>query len=391
MRLDKYKRRIAILSPLGYTGLAYYDYSLCQSLANQGCSVELCTSDRWILKQKQKKFECKLYYMNCSGPSSKIWKGINYALSLNRVWQYIINSNITMVHYQIPELPVLDLLLFKKLKNNNIPIIFTPHDVIHNKKVMLSSNCMSKLYDNADAIVALNKTSKEHMIQNYKLNASKIEIIPHGDYSYFINSMSTSEARMHLAIPEDKFVILYFGNLTRSKGIYLFLESLKFLTQRREDIFVLIAGRPESSLCEDTVKRFISDTGFDGSALLDFGFIPENQVSYYYFASDLVVLPYLSISESGVLRYAQSCGRAVLCSNLQSFKEQIQDGMNGFIFNQDSPAELAATVLGLIEGSKCQKVGHQAKKLSDLRYSWDTIAMKTIELYDCVYSKFVRR
>ena len=44
---------VAVISPLGYTGLAYYDYSLCQSLAEQGIDVDLYSSDRWILDSHQ--------------------------------------------------------------------------------------------------------------------------------------------------------------------------------------------------------------------------------------------------------------------------------------------------------------------------------------------------
>jgi len=391
MHLHEMKKKIAILSPLGYSGLAYYDYSLCQSLAKQGCLVELCTSDRWILKQKEKAFKCRYYYKKCSGPTSKLRKGVNYFLSLNRVWRYIDKNKIAMVHYQIPELPILDMLLFQKLKKNNIPIIFTPHDVNHNKDILFSRKGMERLYKYANVIVALNTTSKEKIIKLYNVEEEKVVIIPHGNYSYFISNMPVIEARMRLAIPVNRFVILYFGNLTHSKGIHLFLQSLKYLKKRKADIFVLIAGRPEAGLCENAVRHIISDAGFEDSARLDFGFVPENRASMYYFAANLVVLPYLNISESGVLRYAHSCGRATLCSSLPSFQEQIQEGVNGFLFNHDRDEDLALAILKIMEGNKCEHVGLQAKKISDTTYSWDMIAKNTLALYDNVNLEYERK
>ena len=98
------------------------------------------------------------------------------------------------------------------------------------------------------------------------------------------------------------------------------------------------------------------------------------------FASDLVVLPYLEISESGVYKYAQTCRIPVLCSDIDEFKESIIEDKNGFMFKRNDYKDLAKSVIEIISSGKLQESGGNIIN-SKNKNSWADIARNTATLY----------
>ena len=114
------------------------------------------------------------------------------------------------------------------------------------------------------------------------------------------------------------------------------------------------------------------------------GFIPDKDVASFYFASDLVILPYLEISESGVYKYAQTCGIPVVCSNLDEFQDSILHDQNGFLFNKNNSNDLANVIIDIFKNDKINKF---KRKDGKTRNSWVEISRQTKSIYLNVYNK----
>jgi glycosyltransferase involved in cell wall biosynthesis len=111
-------------------------------------------------------------------------------------------------------------------------------------------------------------------------------------------------------------------------------------------------------------------------------YIPNDEVSTYFFAADVVVLPYNEITQSGVLQIAYAFGRPVVATELPGFKEAIENGKNGFLVPLNDVDTFAGRVGEILQNhSKTQEMGAYSKFLCDTQYSWDGIAARTIEVY----------
>jgi D-inositol-3-phosphate glycosyltransferase len=376
------KTKIMIVSPLGYTGLAYYDYSLCRSLAERGVNVELCTSDRWILGSYKENFRLFRLYRKCSGDISKPLKGLNYVISSFRILFHAVKNKIDIVHFQIVEIPVIDLFVMAALKFFGKRIVFTPHDIVHNKNFPLNKRILRFLYSISDRVIAHKEANLNPLVQDFGVAAEKIVIIPHGGYEYFVDTtVKRIDARQRLGVPVNDKVLLFLGNIKPGKGLAILLRAMPAVKASVPNIRLLIAGRACGGLTAEWVSSEIRKYGITEHVTARLEFISEREITDYFMACDLVILPYTEVSESGVLRYAQTCGKPVVCSDLREFKDTVVHGVTGYMFKNNDHDDLRATIIEALTDGNMDRVGANAKKLMDADYKWSRIATFTEKIY----------
>jgi len=181
------KLKVCVVSPLGYTGLAYYNHSLCQSLSGAGVEVTLVTSDTIIVTPKIITYTIVKTFKGTYGKRSRIKKGVSYTLCMLKLLQFILKKRFRIVHFQILELPLVDVVVFSLLRAMRIKIVFTPHD-IYSFKPDKNIRLQYLLYKLSDVVVVHNSANKTLLIKELKLSSDKIEILLHGNYNYFLNS-----------------------------------------------------------------------------------------------------------------------------------------------------------------------------------------------------------
>jgi glycosyltransferase involved in cell wall biosynthesis len=378
---------VLIISPLGYTGLAYYDYSLCQSLSEQGVNVELCTSNKWILSSHKNTFTLTPLYKRCSGNINKVIKGWNYILSSLRILIHVLKSRVRIVHFQIVEIPLVDMFLMIALKLLGKRIVFTPHDIVHNKKYPLNSIITLILYLISDRIIVHKNANAETIVNNFRLKPEKIRIIPHGGYEYFVNGKVTrTYARKALGLNADYKIILFFGNIKPGKGLDILIKAMPLVRERIDKLRLVIAGRLCGGITKNWLLNTLKEKGISNVVIPKLEFIPEETILCYYMASDIVVLPYTTISESGVLRYAQTCGRTVVCSDLKEFRDTVVHGETGYLFEKGNHVDLAEQITKACLSGQLEQIGGNAKRLVREYYNWNKIAAITNDVYDEISS-----
>lgn len=373
---------VIVISPLGYTGLAYYDYSLCSSLCEHGIGVELYTSDRWFLDTKKNKFKTRTLYKNCSGDVPKIIKGMHYILSTIRIAAAVFKNKARIIHFQILELPFIDLFLMVILKINGRKLIYTPHDILHNKNFMFNRITASCIYRLVDRIVAHKESNLNNLIREFHISSGKVRIIPHGNYEYFIDADITKKgSRQQLGYQQDYKIILFFGNIKPSKGLEVLIKAVSLLKNELEDLKLVIAGRVIGKTSKRWIAEILDKENIADITVTNLEFIPNDLVIYYYMASDLIILPYTEVYESGVLKLAQTCGKVVICSELEEFKDTVIHGETGYFFKNGDYNDLAKQIKNALLNKNLEEIGRNAKKLMKDRYGWDEIADLTKNMY----------
>jgi len=196
-----------------------------------------------------------------------------------------------------------------------------------------------------------------------------------------LDPISTKKtARNKLGLQPAKFYFLLIGNLQRNKGINVFIQALSKL-ELGNDVKFLIVGRPESLEFENSLRLLIEETNVK-NLIFKPKFIPQEELSLYYRSADIIVLPYEEITESGVLRFAQTLSIPVIASNLPEFESSIEDGKSGFIFQKNDPKSLKGKIICAYEkSSDLESIG---KEFNKGKVSWDNIAEITVDLYNIV-------
>ncbi len=374
--------KICVISPLGYTGIAYYDHSLCQSLSELGVNVVLISTKTRAVEAKKRNYLVLRAFNGTYGNKSLLLKGFNYILSIVKAYIFIKKNHFKVVHFQILELPEIDFFIFLLLKISGVRIVFTPHDICSFKN--RGNTFLSMMYRLSNYVIVHNLTNRDLLINMFKIKAEKIKIVIHGNYNYFINpKIQKDEARDKIGIRRDKKVLLLFGNIRPGKGLETLVSAFILLRKNRKDVLLLIAGKPVKGYDLELILKEIKVRNFADSLTLRNYFIEDSLVEYYYKSSDVVIIPYECVYESGVLRYAFSCGVPTIVSNLKEFLEFAIDGENCLVFKAKDAANLAEKLNIILQYPHiANKLSYNAMKLSEEKWDWRKSAYETKKIYE---------
>jgi glycosyltransferase involved in cell wall biosynthesis len=269
------------------------------------------------------------------------------------------------------------------LKLSGKRIVYTPHDIVHNKRYLLNDAIVSMIYSLVDRVILHKDANLHTMASAFGVDPKKLRIIPHGGYEYFVDGTVTKEsARKELGFRQDWKVLLFFGNIKPGKGLDILLAAMPKVIMMVPDVKLVIAGRLSNEKTGEWLRKATEGEGISDCVISMLGFIPEKDTLYYYMASDMVVLPYTEVSESGVLRYAQTCGKAVICSDLKEFADTVFHGKTGYIFKNRDADDLADQIIFALPDGQIEMIGQNARRIVEEHYSWHKIAIVTKRVYD---------
>jgi len=381
------KQKIAIIDPLGAHGSSHHFYLFGQAKGLINCGVDVCLyTNKETKNPKIKGLKFYPFYGNLFSSSFKTIIGIKYILgSIFSVFHARI-SGYTIVHFHIFYTNILvffNLLLVKLLLGK---VVLTIHDVSSFVGDKESSTIIKWIYKFTDLILTHNEFSKTEILKISSFYSTKLKIVPHGNYIPFIEiEKDKLVSRAKLSIPENKKVLLFFGMIKKVKGLEVLLKALTEVKKKHPDILLVIAGKVWEN--DFTLyQEIINANNLQDFCLLHTKFIPQEDVAHYYCASDLVVLPYKKIYQSGVLVMTLSYGKPALVSDLPPLKEVVTDMENAFLFQTENSTSLAKKInLILLDPEKLEQVRKNGEDLINTKYDWNEIGRQTKQAYQSLY------
>ena len=378
------KKKVAIIDHLGAHGSSHHFYLFGQAkgLIENNVNVNLYTNSSTI-DPKINGLGFFQFYNNIFCKKNKFFSAIRYLFgSLFSHFHARLNS-CNLFHYHLfgsSILVVFNMILAKLLLAK---IVLTIHDVKSFSEKNKSSFYSKIIYLFSDIILTHNQFSKKEIIQNQPFLEKKIEIIPHGNYIPFITIEKDQQlARNKIQIPLEKKVLLFFGMIKTVKGLDILLNAMPEIIKRNNDILLLIAGKPWK---DDFSKyeKLIEDLKIKDYCRLDIKFIDHNDVKSYYSASDVVILPYRKIYQSGVLMMSLCYKKPVIVSNLKSFHEIVNDQKTAIFFTSEDSSSLAKAVNDLINNDNLMsEIKKNAYKLMLEKYNWTQLGKLTSDAYN---------
>ena len=377
------KRKVAIIDTLGAHGGAFHFYTFGQSigLIKSAVDVSLYTNNETNNPQISK-LNFFSFYKDVFASKYRIINGLRWIYGSLKSILHARFSGVSIFHFHIFYTNILvffNLLLAKFLFGK---VVLTIHDVAsfaNNRESIIPSNLFYKL---SNVILTHNQFSKEEIIKLDSSLKEKISIIPHGNYIPFINVRNDKQnSRQYLGLPQDKEILLFFGMIKKVKGLDVLLKSLKNVVNENPNTILLIAGKTwENDF--SSYQDIIDKNRLSSNIILHNRFIPHDDVEYYYSASDLVVLPYKKIYQSGVLMMALSYERPALVSDLSPLKEVITNNENGFVFKSEDANDLTEKInIILSDKGNLERVSENGKLLINEKFSWDQIGELTKQAY----------
>jgi glycosyltransferase involved in cell wall biosynthesis len=229
---------------------------------------------------------------------------------------------------------------------------------------------------------------KCELIKEFGVDTSAVTVIPFGiNNSVPITTLTRAEARERLGIEPKAKVILFFGSLRPYKGLDTLVSSFQNIASQDHDYTLVIAGEPRKE-CEEYLARILTQIESHSSRkqiITRFQYVPDCETELYFKTADLVALPYVQIFQSGVLFLAFSFGVPVVASDIGSFREDVIEGRNGFLYHPTDPDGLAAAIQRYFKSKLYMEIDKHRNDIRDRAqesHSWELIGRMTRGVYE---------
>ncbi|HEX2867264.1 MAG TPA: glycosyltransferase [Ignavibacteriales bacterium] len=258
-------------------------------------------------------------------------------------------------------------------KKKSIKTLAICHNVIPHEK-RPGDRAFTRYFLSAmDYFVLLSKKVQDDL--KTFLPDAKSAVLPHPVLSNFGSPVTKDFARSHLGLKEGK-LMLFFGFIRDYKGLDVLLEAMALLKDRL-DVKLMVAGEFYSN--EEKYKSLIKKLDLGDLLILFTDFIPTSEVKYYFCASDAVVLPYRSATQSGIVQIAMNFKKPVIAANVGGLEEVVLEGKTGFIVEKENPAMLAGAIMKFYSEAREPEFETNAEKEVE-KYSWPAFARGVLEL-----------
>jgi D-inositol-3-phosphate glycosyltransferase len=363
---------IGIIEPVGgHGGMDYYDYGLAYGLGQNKVSVLLYTCDETNIRTYLN-VRTMLVFKNM-WKSGFVIKSLRYLYGHFKAFKHLKEQKSSIAHLHFFTFRSIDFLCLLIGKLFGHKIVVTIHDV--NAFDKSGNISMAKLcYKLIDHVIVHNQFSYNELMDKYK-PPKPVAIIPHGNYIPFISQSSMPPSG------STKFTILFFGQIKEVKGVDLLLKALSLSLKKGYKIKLILAGRPWKADI-GYYQSLIENLNLQSDVETNFSYIADEHVLAYYSRSDLVVLPYKEIYQSGAILLAMSYGKPVLCSNLTAFTNIINHQENGLLFESENPESLSKQLNFAHDNRNIlDTLAKAASKTVKEDFDWIKIGMKTKETY----------
>ena len=273
--------------------------------------------------------------------------------------------DVCLFSYWMPFFIPVFLRLLRRLKDDSRTAILC-HNVEEHESLPGMRRLKRRFFQATDQLIVL---SSESLRQLERLSVTTpVELLFHPLPTHYGHELSQQAAKTELGVTADVPVILYFGLVRPYKGLPYLLEAVQRIRDEGRPFHLRVAGEFYQGF--ESAETFVARHNLSTHVTLENRFVPDHEVSRYFSAADVVALPYLSATQSGVVPIAYQFNRPVIVTEVGGLPEVVQPGKTGFLVPPKDSNGLADVLLqNLPDGFRTMR--DQVAKVKE-HYSWES-------------------
>ncbi|PSW03860.1 glycosyltransferase family 4 protein [Photobacterium lipolyticum] len=242
-----------------------------------------------------------------------------YADKLNDIRKEVEKIDVDFLHF------VDETIFYPYLKKiaKSIPHVITVHDPIYHpgqfKKITTRILCLvSRLSYFTSRKLTIHLHSKRNIFPSilffYKRKVHHHHPLPKRIFNSDV-------------ITNRNPIIAFMGRIEKYKGIDLFIDSIKFFEDTyKKEIEVMIIGNGNFN------KQSLNKISYP--VKIENRFVEDIEFHKFMSQIDVLVLPYLSATQSGVGYLAKSYNKKIICTNVGNLPDLIENESQGYVVNK---------------------------------------------------------
>lgn len=199
---------------------------------------------------------------------------------------------------------------------------------------------------------------------------------PHPIYDHYGSITDRETALSALGLDPSFRYLLFFGLIRDYKGLDLLIEALADKRIANKKLKLLVAG--EFYADEEKYRNQVKALNLGQTVIWHDRYIPDGEVSGFFNASDLVVQPYKTATQSGVTQIAYHFNKPMIVTNAGGLPEIVPHGKAGYVCEPE-PSAIAGAIVDFYDSDRRESFENFIRKEKN-RFAWDQFTRLFYEL-----------
>ncbi|HEV2974715.1 MAG TPA: glycosyltransferase family 4 protein [Solirubrobacteraceae bacterium] len=380
--------RLAVIEPLPFAGLLHYSTQLADALAERGNEVDLIVArENELARLTGPARRRELFPPDAPQPprdpsrAQRRLRRARTAARMTETWLRIARETRRSEHDAILLGGSFDMApsaaggLLATHLSRDVPIAHVCHNVRPfnrwgGENLYVESPAtlalLRRLYASFDVVFV----HGEHSRREYESTwppPKRLATIPHGDERLFGSEPPA---------PSGEPRILFFGAWRKMKGLPVLMDAFDILSARDPDVRLTIAGPPVEDEGEsERVLAWASERRERVEVIAEYVAIED--VSSLFARARAVVLPYITVNQSGVAHLAMTMARAVVATDVGDLPEVVENERTGLLVPPGDADALAHALARLVgDPALAARLGEAGHARMRERAGWPEVAAR---------------
>lgn len=255
--------------------------------------------------------------------------------------------------------------------NKKTKVVSLVHNAISHERTFIEKPLAKYFFNGCDAYIVMSEPVRDGLL-SLKKDANFL-LQPHPIYDHYAERTDKESACEKLGINADKKNLLFFGLIRDYKGLDILIDSMEYLDDSYQ---LIIAGESYGSF--DKYTQQIAKSKLKDNIIVLEQYIPDDMVTTLFSAADVLVLPYRSATQSGVVALAYQLELPMVATNVGALGTAVETSETGVIVASVDAASVAEGIkkfFTLPNGIYTENLKTEKKRLS-----WD-IFSRSIESF----------
>lgn len=347
-------------------GIAHYTSLMYQSLSKTHDVTMISYKLQYpklLYKKEQKDYENETFKIEDTNYLIHTANPFNWFASAKRIRK--MNPDLIIIQWWHPYFAPCYWVMCKFFKN--IKILFLCHNVFPHERFPMDYILTKSVLKQGDYFI-VHSTQDAEDLKSIKSDAVyKKTVLP--TYNAFkFQNMSKQEGRQQLGLLDNTKILLFFGFVREYKGLQYLLKAMPQVTGQLAEVKLLIVGDFDNN--KNDYLEMIRELDIQESIKIYDGYIPDKEVEKFFAASDVVILPYESATQSAIVQIAYGFEKPVIATKVGGLPEVVTNDKTGYIVEAKNSEQLAKAIIRYFQENKREQFSKEIQKEA-YKYSWD--------------------
>ncbi|MDH7594431.1 MAG: glycosyltransferase [Methanomicrobiales archaeon] len=211
------------------------------------------------------------------------------------------------------------------------------------------------------------------LIRDYHLTPYRHKILIAGEHFLDFTTFTVTTP-----YPDRPPLIGYIGRLSREKGVQNFAQALPAILSNHQNLRVLIGGDGQ---LKESITASLDKENITARVDLP-GWISHDDLPKYLNQLRLLILPSYTEGLPNIMLEAMACRTPVLATPVGAIPDVIQDGVTGFIMENNTPECIARNVMRALNHPDLEGIAERGRRYVEREFTFEKAVERWKQILD---------